>query len=195
MCLNPFQPKFQDLPFVNIFLSSDKLGDVEVEWNKLTIVDWKKVFKGNIPAKSEDFWPEVLLFQDAGGTYVFSNLAVYVLTVLSLPSSNAVVERTFSVMNSIKTKSRNRMLIALLDAILRIRIRFTVNKICCKDFKPSRNMFQKFTYKVVYPFKNKTDNSDLSNQEEEFNNNALTAFNTLSDNVEFPCIHLPDGDI
>ena len=39
-----------------------------------------------------------------------------------MPSSNGVAERTFNVMNSVKTKLRNKMQTELLSSILRIKI-------------------------------------------------------------------------
>ena len=127
VCLNQMQSKFEDLPFLKEFAEKEKLGAMEVQWAKLPLIDWKTVCMGTIPKRSHEFWPAVFTYEDAGGTPVFSDLALYVLRVLSLPTSNAVVERVFSIMNSVKTKARNRMLMSLLDAILRIRIRFAVN--------------------------------------------------------------------
>jgi multisubunit Na+/H+ antiporter MnhG subunit len=40
-------------------------------------------------------------------SYPFREIAFFVLTLLTMPTSNAVVERAFSVMNAVKTKVRN----------------------------------------------------------------------------------------
>ena len=89
-------------------------------------------------------------FKSAGGKFIFKELATYALTLLNLPSSNAVVERVFSIMNTIKTKLRKSMLIEMLDALLRVRIRFYSNNVCCNTFIPTPAMMADFNYKVLY---------------------------------------------
>jgi len=69
--------------------------------------------------------------KDVGGSQPFEKLAKFALKILSLPLSNAVVERAFSVMNATETKPRNKMNFMMLDAILRIRTHFHARKICC----------------------------------------------------------------
>jgi hypothetical protein len=81
----------------------------------------------------------------AEGTLRFPDLGRFALRVLSLPFSNAAVERAFSVMNAVKTKVRNHMSIDLLAAILRVRLRFGVTKRCCNKFQPTQRMFELFT--------------------------------------------------
>ncbi|CAH1381735.1 unnamed protein product, partial [Tenebrio molitor] len=66
------------------------------------------------------------------------------------PSSNAVVERAFSVMAAVKPKCRNRMQTQMLEAILRLRLHFYSKNICCKNFSPTEGMFKKFNSKDVY---------------------------------------------
>ena len=72
-------------------------------------------FLNGISNESENFW--VRVSQNAS----FTELATYPLDCLTTPISNAVVERILSMMSSIKTKSRNRIELKLLDAIVRIR--------------------------------------------------------------------------
>ena len=88
---------------------------------------------------------------------------------LSLLSSNAVVERVFSIMNAIKTKLRNKMCAELLDAILRMKISFYVNKICCNGFQPTKDMIKDFTASVMYPHKYdfELDEENLTELEKE----------------------------
>jgi 3'-phosphoadenosine 5'-phosphosulfate sulfotransferase len=78
---------------------------------------------------------------------MFRELALFAFKMLSVPSSNAVVERSFSVMNIIKSKLRNKMLLELLNAIMTIKFHFYVNNICCKDFQPTQDMISRFTSK------------------------------------------------
>lgn len=48
-------------------------------------------------------------YRDAAGENPFKKLSDFVLKLLSLPFSNADVERVFSTMNFVKNKTRNRM--------------------------------------------------------------------------------------
>ena len=72
------------------------------------------------------FWAGVWSVQTAAGDRVFDDLARYVLALLSLPLSNAVVERLFSMLAIVKNKIRNKLGVEMLEAILRIRSHFYV---------------------------------------------------------------------
>lgn len=102
----------------------------------------------------------MLRFKNAGGDLAFENIARFALHVLSLPFSNAAVERVFSIMNAVKTKPRNRMQKDMLVAIMRIRLRFGVNKVCCNGFGPSSEMCKLFTSKI-YDEVNLTNNNNI----------------------------------
>jgi hypothetical protein len=79
---------------------------------------------------------------------MFRELALFAFKMLSVPSSNAVVERSLMMMNIIKSKLRNKMLLELLNAIVTIKFHFYVNNICCKDFQPTQDMISRFTSKM-----------------------------------------------
>ncbi|XP_064082888.1 uncharacterized protein LOC135198847 [Macrobrachium nipponense] len=64
----------------------------------------------------------------------------FALKVYSLPISNALVERVFSRVTSVKTKLRNRMGLDLLTSILRIKTSLELNGKCCTGFEPKRSM-------------------------------------------------------
>jgi hypothetical protein len=81
---------------------------------------------------------------------MFPNISNFALKFLSIPFSNAVVERVFSVLNLVKCKIRNKMKIDTLDSILRIRIHFSNEKVCCQSFMPTDKMLQLFTYDIQY---------------------------------------------
>ena len=88
------------------------------------------------------------MYKNVRGSQPFKELAGLALKILSLPVSNAVVERVFSVMNSVKTKPRNKMNFAMLDAILQIHLHFHTKKNCCKSFTPSSVIYEKFTSRM-----------------------------------------------
>ncbi|KYN02588.1 hypothetical protein ALC62_06588 [Cyphomyrmex costatus] len=78
------------------------------------------------------------------------------LKLLSLPLSNAVVERVFSIINLIKTKIRNRMKVQTLEALLLIRIYFSNHNICCcRNFLITEKMYDLFNYSI---YDNKEEN-------------------------------------
>ena len=52
---------------------------------------------------------------------IFSNISKYALTVLSLPCSNAYVERVFSIVTFMKDQYSNRMHLSMLDSIIMIK--------------------------------------------------------------------------
>ncbi|CAG4979721.1 unnamed protein product [Parnassius apollo] len=68
-----------------------------------------------------EFWLEVHKYKDSADNNPFSELASLAISILSLPHSNAEIERVFSQMNIVKTKLRNRMSLHTLNSILHIR--------------------------------------------------------------------------
>ena len=71
-------------------------------------------------------------------------LREFALSILPLPLINAAVERTFSQMNIIKSRTRNKMKQPMLEAILYFRGYMTRNKCCCNEFHRSQSMFARF---------------------------------------------------
>lgn len=96
----------------------------------------------------EKMWITLLEKKNAGGQYVCRELAEFALRSLSLPISNATVERVFSIMNIVKSKMRNRMQLPMMQAITRIRLHFSVRKICCNTFRPTDEMIKMHNSKM-----------------------------------------------
>lgn len=188
-CLSQIHPKFSDLPFINIFLEPSNLPLIETQWNKLTTVTWKIYLDESELNDTHKFWPKVYNFKDAGGNYAFKELSEFVLKILSFPSSNAVVERVFSIMNTIKTKSRNRIDPKMLDALLRIKCTLISTKNCCKTFTPSETMYSKFNSEIMYKYKN--DEPTVPTNDKSLENNDSIIDDELLDIVN-QSIHLPD---
>jgi hypothetical protein len=65
-----------------------------------------------------EFWISVLNNKDGTNENLFDDLVEFAISVLVLPFSNAVVEGLSSHMNLIKSKIRNKMQTAMLNAIL-----------------------------------------------------------------------------
>ena len=114
--------------------------------------DWKEdsSFDGTIPDTTVAFWSRVADVQTSLGDKPFKELATYALNCLTTPVSNAVVERSFSLLAAIKTKQRNRMKLELMNAIIRIRSKLQFGENCCVDFKTTRRMLELFTAKQLY---------------------------------------------
>jgi len=103
---------------------------LEIQWRKLITLKYSDICSTNIPIEEKDtsqFWVDVLSITNNSKEQIFNELAVFVLSMLSLPISNAVVERVFSIMNAVKSKARNRMHMAMLEAIMRIRLHLSVS--------------------------------------------------------------------
>lgn len=184
LCLNPERAKFLDLPFINEFIDNQDLYKVEVQYNMLPNVNWLTLYGKDVLFSSYKFWPVVANPKNAGGQLVFGELSQFVLTLLSLPISNATVERVFSIMNATKTKLRNKMGFTLLDSILRVKTYFYANKICCKDFNPSRQMYERFNNSIYNNEDHDTGNDNAIDKSE--------VWEIMDDTTEFPCISLPE---
>lgn len=92
-----------------------EIDEILTQYNNIHLINW---------LNNEDnvsFWAEVLNYKDAAGNYRFLQLASLAIKLLTLPWSNAEVERVFSQMNIVKTKLRNRTHIGTLNSLLHIR--------------------------------------------------------------------------
>lgn len=114
--------------------------------------------------------------RNATGQQIFKELSNFALRVLTLPVSNAVVERVFSVMNTTKTKLRNRMSMDMLVALIRIKIHCRVKKMCCINFKPTKEMLNLFN-NSMYDYDRQTETvASVDDMTDIFE--TVTLFNT-----------------
>ena len=164
----------------------EKLSLIENRYIKLVTVDWKAILKEEEIEDTYKFWSKAYSYKKGAEKFVFRELAIYCLTTLSLPSSNAVVGRVFSIMNAIKTKLRNKMCGELLDAILRMKIRFYVNKICCNGFQATKDTIKDFTASVMYPHK-----YDFELDEENLTEIEKKVYDVMAD-FKVSCIHITE---
>lgn len=88
------------------------------------------------------------------------------LKILSLPLSNTVVERVFSVMNTVKTKSRNRINVHMLDALLRVKCKFMSPEKFCTTFSPTKLMYDKFKSDIRYKIKQDLVDREISEDDD-----------------------------
>lgn len=111
---------------------------------------------------SVKFWCEVLVHKDAAGNKPYQELGNLAKIILSLPHSNADVERVFSSMNLIKTKTRNRMGLKTMTAILNIRWGLKRLKQSCFSHKIPKDIIQKCGSNLKYTFKLSKNTTDLN---------------------------------
>lgn len=103
-------------------------------------IDWNGVFPKGIPVDGAEFYCKGAQLKNGIGEHILYDLAKYALTFYGLPVTNATVERVFSKMTNTKTKLRNKMGLDLLSAILRIKMSFQEQNICCSSFEPNDEM-------------------------------------------------------
>lgn len=106
---------------------SEKLKD---QWNALAEVNFDDIYpegdKTIDTVGADVFWGHILELRNAIGEKPFEELAFCVLALMSLPLSNAFVERVFSVMAIVKSKLRNKISTRMLSAILFLRLHLQV---------------------------------------------------------------------
>ena len=148
---------FSDLSVLSL-AECTNISKIEEQYRKIPFVDWKdeEVFKDGIPTDTEKFWIGVRENSS------FKDLADFALTCLVTPVSNAIVERVFSLVASVKTKARNRMQLQLLDSITRIRAEFLISRKCCNEFVPTQQMLDDFVAEKVYSTNQQSTSSGTS---------------------------------
>jgi hypothetical protein len=115
------------------------------------------------------FWAKVAEVTTADGAAKFGQISKLALAILSLPFSNATVERLFSLMNSTHTKIRNRLHVSTVEALLHIRYGLIRRGETCVTFTPSDDMLANF------------NSSDASTSQHAPDDDA--AFISITDNV------------
>lgn len=116
-------------PFLELLkLDVQIIDKINFQWQNLTHVKWIE------KANTIKFWQEVAEYSDASGLNPYNELSSVAIKLLSLPWSNADVERLFSQMNIVKTKLRNRMGPKLLDSILTIKAGLRRVEMCCSQY-------------------------------------------------------------
>lgn len=135
----------------------DQMQVLDDQWRLLVIYDFPKYITE--VEEIDHFW--LLLFKDDSDTTIFSNLAKFALTVLSLPHSNADCERIFSKINRTKTKGINKLIQKTVYSILMTSegIQYgqygtKINKNTCVTFKPPKQMLKLMNTNNLYTKQN-----------------------------------------
>ena len=138
-----------------------EISAIEQQYRMIIHVYWasESAFHEDIPVDSVAFWVEIANYSLSNDN-PFLQLATYAFTCLSTPVSNAVCERIFSQVTSVKTKLRSRMESEMLDAIIRIRTTLKFIGMCCKNFCGAEEMLELFNSSNLYERKEKTAETD-----------------------------------
>lgn len=118
------------------------------QWHNINYIQW------NATSNVIEFWSEVRSYKNSAGINTFKELSDLAISALSLPHSNASVERAFSAMNIVKNKLRNKMDVNTLNSILFIRNYLKIiNKNCYSYELPTH---------VIAAIRKNTEKPDLS---------------------------------
>lgn len=119
------------------------VGDIDTQWFTVNLIDWSAI-AGRNNFSAEEFWSMVYEYKDSVGRRMFLELGNFALALLSLPLSNADVERVFSQQNIIKSKLRSRLGVSTVESILSVRYGLKMRGESCVNFMPSPDMFKLF---------------------------------------------------
>lgn len=95
-------------------LAEEALNKIDSEWRLLRNTDMNL----SADVNAEHFWKRVRDTKQGDGSPMFPVLSEFVGKLLCLPHSSATVERVFSQINLMKTKTRNSLVTQTLDATL-----------------------------------------------------------------------------
>ncbi|XP_052131690.1 uncharacterized protein LOC113215455 [Frankliniella occidentalis] len=101
------------------------------------------------------FWHKIGQLTDSDGELKYSVLAEFVLAVLSLPHSNADVERIFSKITLIRTRLRNRLVTPTVEGLCLASDCVKSAPGCCGSFEPPEKMLNSMTSGTLYGSKDK----------------------------------------
>lgn len=128
--------------FPNLLENIDSQS-IDNEYRELKIFDFKDLLVENEILTPEQFWKTVLSVKHVDGSLVFQNLSKFISALLVLPVSSANVERTFSMINSNKTKNRNRLNTETLKGILLAKDYLRRNGFSCRNLEPQKDLLKK----------------------------------------------------
>ncbi|KAI5643242.1 hypothetical protein NE865_04660 [Phthorimaea operculella] len=120
--------------------NDEKIDKILTQWHGIQYIKWE-----NTSDDTVKFWVQVSKYKNAAGFNTFEDLVDLAMTALSLPHSNAEVERVFSVMNIVKSKIRNRMSGVTLNSILLIRHQMRLLKKTCHTYELPENVLNNIT--------------------------------------------------
>lgn len=132
------------LPFLqNLQINEDLITEIERQWKNLTLVKWNA-------RTTFELWTEVKSYKDSSESNPFKDLAEVAISILSLPYSNAEIERVFSQLNIIKNKQRNHMKVNMINSTLAIRTDLRRLKSDCFNYQLPNDVLNLIGTKASY---------------------------------------------
>lgn len=144
--------QFKDLPALKLkfkkYIDTNKITE---EWRQLpcqfNAQEIERLKSLSIP----EMWHELSMIKNfTSETPIFTNISKLAKLVLALPHSNAEAERVFSIINHVKTKSRNRIGDKSLNSVSVIRSSFNDKNQTCMTFKVEDKHIQLHNYQNLY---------------------------------------------
>ena len=129
-------PSLVSLLQVHSHIATD-IQAIDTEWRLLSN-SLGTLVNINSTMKPVEFWSKVGKAELMDNTPVFPNLSHFMITLLCLPHSSASVERIFSAINRMKTKSRSRLSTQSLIGLLQTRQLFREVSSC--DFQITKSL-------------------------------------------------------
>ncbi|KYN09400.1 hypothetical protein ALC57_18505 [Trachymyrmex cornetzi] len=126
------------------------VNDIITEWNKLPYYFFEDEVKNLKEVQIELFWYQISEIKDFNDQYLFANLFSLAKIVLSLPHSNAHIERIFSKCSDIKTKKRNRLSTKTMCSLLRIKMQMENLKVNATNYPLREELFKKYNSSYYY---------------------------------------------
>ncbi|KAK4313269.1 hypothetical protein Pmani_015385 [Petrolisthes manimaculis] len=156
-CLKPVKNDILDLAklFVN---NAEILTRIDFQWRKLHTIQWIQT------SDTIGLWAEIVSYRDETGENPFKELSDLAITILSLPHSNADVERVFSQMGIVKSKLRNRLAITSLNAVLTIKYGLRRHGKSCHDYKLPESVLRKIGSLEAYQTSSESPQPSTSTQ-------------------------------
>ncbi|XP_068205152.1 uncharacterized protein [Palaemon carinicauda] len=162
-CLNQVKDPITEI--AEIFgCDYQNIEKVENQWRNLTIVQWQE------KKSTAKFWIEVGNYRDASDCNPFQELHEIAIGILSLPHSNAEVERLFSQHNIIKNKLRNRLSLKSVNSVLAIRNGLKRLEKNCHTYDIPKTVLEKIGTMAAYSVSYSGSSNSTS---------PVTAFSTL----------------
>lgn len=118
-------------------VSTDTLNDLDDEWRSYrSAAPTLAIPHESIP----QYWYKLQHVKDGLGNEKFGMLSKFMLDLIVLPHSSACVERIFSLMNCVKTKSSNSMKTETMTSRLLAKQNVTKNNTTCMSWHPSEQL-------------------------------------------------------
>ncbi|XP_017886546.1 uncharacterized protein LOC108628855 [Ceratina calcarata] len=124
------------------FKSKVNVGDTMTEWRIMTFHFDKELREEMKKLNVCEFWERIKEVEDYAGKQKFNNMYTLAQICLSLPHSNAEIERLFSLVNEVKTKDRNGLKPETVAALTRVRLDLRNTNTTCTNYPITREMLQ-----------------------------------------------------